>query len=238
MSYINIALYVIIGLGAIFGFIKGFSHKRLQPFLFTAGGFAAYMFGVPLSRLLMNTRLGYDFLQNAYLSKIADEGVFSQVLAADYSEQIVTGLTELKVPKFFQGIFIPRVLDTSSTVRVALASSFANVTMIGICFAIIFLVVYFALFAILRPLWSTVFGEEGKNFIGRLFGIVVSLAKTVSCCLVILALISLVNQLLVKYNVQGLNDFLIKDLNMDNPESFSLGRFFYNTACSLLLWIM
>ncbi len=240
MSIVNIICYVVLGIAAIFGLIKGFSKKKLGSFLFTVSGLVGYMGGVPLARLLMDTRLGYDFLQNGYHKLLPETTPYTNLLTGDADNKtalIKEGLTALKFPSFFQGMFTSRVLDTTSDVGTALASSFANLTMIGICVFVIFLLCYLILHAILGKVWDTIFGEKGKNFVGRICGMVNGLAKGVITVLAVMAVVALIDQLLVKYNQMTLHNWLISDLKLDDTQDFSLGKFLYNTASSLLTWI-
>ncbi|MDY5970516.1 MAG: hypothetical protein SPI99_02310 [Candidatus Enterosoma sp.] len=234
MSYINIVIYVLLGLSVLIGFIRGFKMKRIHTFLFLVAGFCGYMVGLPLARGLMDTALGSSLLQNAYLSILPE----SPLMASAYDSSFVKdALTEVGIPNFFQGIFSGKIVDGTSSMANAIASSFANVTITYACVLLIFFIVFFVLRFALKPFWDGLFGEEGKSFLGRVFGIVIQAAKTTFSVLVLLAVLSLINEFLVKASITGLNDFLVKDLALDNPEAFSIGKFFYNTSSALLTWI-
>lgn len=234
---IDIIIIVLLVLACVIGFIKGFSIKRLTPALLCLSFFVAYMVGIPLARLLMNTKFGYSLIQGAYYNNIPNSGIFIEsVDQENYLSQFKKGLTELNIPSFFQGLFTNRVIDYSLDVRTALASSFASLTLSASCFLLIFLIAFIVLRLILKPIWDTAFGEEGKNINGRIFGLVLTASKMVLTILCVLIVVSLVNQLMVKFGNNTLNDFLVDDLKLASS-SFSIGKFFYSTASSLLTWI-
>lgn len=200
----------------------------------------AYIVGIPLANAIMNSRLGYDVIQGAYYKILPTTTTFTDLINPDSQvslTQIKSALTELKIPNFFQGIFTSRVLDYTSDVANAVASSFAYLSIMAACFVLVFLLVFIILKLILKPIWNTIFGEDGKNFLGRIFGVVVSLCKTTLMILVVLWLTSLIDQMMLKYDYDVLHQFLIKDLSLEDTSVFSLGKFFYNTVYSLTAWI-
>ncbi len=240
MGIIDIVVLVLLILSVLIGFFRGFKRKHLYSFASTLGCALGYLCGIPLAHALMGTNLGSTTLTNAYRKTRSDTGIFAEPVAltpAERTSQLHNALSELKVPSFFQGFAINHVLDISGTVSKALASSFAYRTRIAACFVILYLVVRLLTFLLLRPLWNGLFGENGTSFIGRLFGTLYSVAKM---CILILGLrmvLTLINQLMVRFDVMTRNDFLVKDLNLNQSNAFSIGRLFYNTANSFRQWV-
>lgn len=240
MGIIDIVILVLLLLSVILGLIKGFSKKRITPYLMGISAFVAYMGGIPLSRALMNSSLGYDMLQGKYYELLPVTDAFTQSVMTDESSRITqfkSALSELKIPSFFQGMFISRVMDNTGSVATALASSFANLTLITICFTVIFLLCFIILSCIMKPIWNTIFGENGKGFVGRLFGALFTAFKTVALIIVVLWLVTLVDQVMLKYDNDTLHTFLVSDLSLEDTSHFSIGRFFYETASSFSAWI-
>ncbi len=240
MGIIDIVVLVLLILSLLIGFFRGFKRKHLYSFASTIGCALGYLAGIPLAHALMGTNLGSTTLTNAYRKTRSDTGIFAEPVALTPSErttQLHSALSELKVPSFFQGFAINHVVDISGTVSKALASSFAYRTRILACFILLYLAVMLLSFLLLRPLWNGLFGETGTSLIGRLFGIAYSLAKM---CILIIGLrmvLTLINQLMVRFDVTTRNDFIVKDLNLGQSNSFSIGRLFYNTANSFRQWI-
>ena len=229
MGIIDIVVLVLLILSILIGFFRGFKRKHLYSFASTIGCALGYLAGIPLAHALMGTNLGSTTLTNAYRKTRSDTGIFGEPVALTPSE--------IKVPSFFQGFAINHVVDISGTVSKALASSFAYRTRILACFILLYLAVMLLSFLLLRPLWNGLFGETGTSLIGRLFGIAYSLAKM---CILIIGLrmvLTLINQLMVRFDVTTRNDFIVKDLNLGQSNSFSIGRLFYNTANSFRQWI-
>lgn len=240
MDFISIAILVLIGIGLIIGMVRGFPMKKLSFGIFIASLGIAYMTGLPLARSLMDTPLCYETLQGAYCRMLPHTETFSTAVSgaeATRLEQISTGLTELKIPAFFQGIFTGRVLDVSQDVSTAIASSFAYVTVIGICFLLIVLIVNILGQLLIKLLGTTLFGKDGKGFFGRIFGLLLGGSKAIFIILLVMIVASLVNELMVKFGYNILQDWLNQQLYLDQPDTYSIGKFFYQTSSSLLSWI-
>lgn len=240
MGIIDIIVLAILLLGLLIGFIKGFKKKHLYSFSSTLGITLGYLGGVPFAHRLMGTSLGNITLTNLFRKTRSEEGAFGErisTIPAESTAQLHTALSQLNVPSFFQGFVINHVVDLSGTVSRALASSFSYRSLIAACFLLIYLLIRLVTWLILRPLWDSLFGENGTNIIGRLFGCVYSVAKGCMFILFVMRIATLVNQLRIRFNVTTRNDFLIQDLKLDNPEAFSIGKLFYNTANSFRQWV-
>lgn len=241
ISIIDTAIYVILGAAIVFGFIFGFKKKRLTSFAFQCGFTVAYFVGGPLSSLLSKTDLSH-LIQNAYFNALPATEAFTTTVSMDVAErnaQLSTALNEINFPGFFQGFFINRVTDTTTTVGNALASSFAYLSIIGAVYILVFLVVFILIRALLSPLWKegSLFGEEGKSFVGRLAGIIRMVVKATIFIFIVLIIMTLVSNLLVRSGNLYLYNWIHADLHYEVADGFSIGRLFYNTVDSLLGWI-
>ncbi len=240
MGVIDIIVLVLLLLSLRIGFFKGFKQKHLYSFASTLGCMAGYLCGVPLAHGLRGTALGNSLLTSAYRKTRPNEGLFMQNVASaseEWTQQLHNALSELHVPAFFQGFVINHVLDLSGSVSLALASSFAYRTLILASFLIVYLLVSTLTIVLLRPLWKRLFGEEGNSLVGRFVGRSYSLARRCLSIFSLLIVFTLINQLRLKFNYTARNDFLVKDLSLDDPSSFSIGRLFYDTANSFRQWI-
>ena len=81
------------------------------------------------------------------------------------------------------------------------------------------------------------FGEDGKNMLGRIAGAIQMIVFASVIYYVIMFIVVLISQITFKNGISNVNDFLIKDLKLDNTSSFSLARLFYTYSLSLLNWI-
>ena len=240
MSIIDIVILVIIALGLIIGLIKGFPMKKLNFALLMISAGGAYMACGPLGRYLMDTPFGYETIQGMYFNLLPTTSSFTDVVSTDEAvmlSQYKVALTELKIPGFFQGMFTSRVLDNTGDVATALASSFAFLTLVASCFILVFLLAFLLLRVILNPLWKIIFGKEGKDFLGRLFGLFLGGSKAIFIVLVIFALVSLVDQISLKLGNDMIHTWINDQLKLDDSSIFTVGKYFYQTASSLLGWI-
>ncbi len=241
MGYIDIALVVILGLALIFGLIKGFSSKHITWPMLLLSGLAGYFIGVPIGKALLNSAVGYDWLTSLYLKTIPESSIFNAPLVSDVSQrtiQLQNGLTEMGFPTFFQSLFVSNAVNLSSDVGTAIASSFSALTLFGIGFLLIFVLAFVLLRLILRPIWKTCFGEEGKNFLGRIFGGVFRVAKSTLWLLLVFVVLVLINDTMLRFGNTVIDDFLINDLGLVEQNAFPIGKLFYNTADMLVGWII
>ena len=241
-TYFDIAILILVILYAFFGFLKGFKKKHLSSFASEAGMVAAYYFGGPLSRGLMNTDFGGYWMEERYASLLPASSPFTDALPSDLAARetsLSDALSQLGFPKFFQGIFLNRVTDTSNDISHALASSFSYFTILVISYVILFLIVFIVLMAIFSPLWKdgSLFGEDGKSGLGRFAGVLYYSFKGFITIFTLMLVITFLDTLMVKYGNNALHDVLVVQCHLEDPNSFSLGRFFYNTAVSFVEWM-
>lgn len=240
MSIIDIIVVTLLVIGLVWGFIKGFSIKKINFALSSISGGVAYLAGVPLGAKLMNTSFGSQTIQNLYYGVLPTTESFSALVSTDEAirqSQYKTALTELKIPTFFQGLFTARILDNTGDVGNGLASSFAFLTLTASCFLIIYLVCFILLHIILKPLWGVIFGKEGKGFFGRVIGMLFSASKVVVFILIAMIVLTLVDQVSMKFDNYTIHTWLSDTLKLEDTNTFTIGKFFYKTASSLLTWI-
>lgn len=241
MGYIDLILLGLIVLGLIVGLFKGFSIKHFAGPMLLLSGLAGYFIGVPIGRALLNSDVGYSWITSLYLKTIPEGDIFTTALASDATQrvsQMQQGLSSMGIPSFFQSLFTSNAVNLSSDVGTAIASSFSALTLFGIGFLLIFIVCFVILNIIIRPIWKTCFGEEGKNLLGRIFGSVFAIAKTTVILLGIFVLLVFVNDTMLKFGNTSFNDFLVRDLGLAEGNAFPIGKLFYNTADMLVGWII
>lgn len=239
MSYIDIGILCLIVVFVIIGFFKGFKLKRISFFLFILSIFIGFIVSVPLARLIMDTSVGNGWLAGIYENSIGDQGALGVQLGGTYDEQqllLQNGLTQLKFPVFIQGLFIDQVLESSFNVQRALASSFAYLTLIAFFFLLIFIVVMILLYSLVKPIWKSIFGENGKGVFGRISGMLIGLMKASIIIILLLTVINLIDILMVSFNNNVLHDFLIKNLYLESSK-FSIGKLYYFATSWILNWI-
>ncbi len=241
MSIIDIIIYCILGLSLLFGFVLGFSKKRLSSFASQCGFIVAYFAGAPLVELLSKTNLSVH-IQNGYASLLPKTDAFTSLVASDVASrnsQMSTALEEIHIIKIFHSFFTLRATDFTSTVGDALASSFANWTLIGVVYVVLFLLTFILIKVILSPLWKdgSLFGEKGKSFFGRICGMLRMVCKATMIILVVMIAISLVASLTTKFGNTYLQDWIDTELKMDDSSVFSIGKMFYKTSSYFFNWI-
>lgn len=240
MSIIDIIIYSLLILFIIIGFIKGFTMKRINWFLTLTSFTLAFLLGIPLARLIMNTNIGNGWLQTLICDALPNEGVFIENLSNESAQatiQLQNGLSILKIPKIFHQLFIDEVLEFSLTVKDALSSSIAFLILIAVAVIFIAIVILILLFAIIKPTWKKLFGENGKNIMGRFAGMLTGLIKLCLLLVIVFSLVNIVDTLMLTFKVDAFHLWLSKQLYLDKPESFSIGKLFYHATSWLWGWI-
>ncbi len=242
MGVIDLIILICLCLAVLWGFLTGFSKKRLSSFASQMGILVAYWLGNPLLNLLSRTNL-CSLIQSWYSSALPTTDAFQDTIAASdvalRNSQMSTALSELHFPKFIHSFFTTKASDFSSNVSSALASSFANWTMLAVVYLFLFFLTYILVRTLFSPFWKegSLFGEKGRSFFGRLLGSARMLFKASFSIFFVLAIVSLVASLTYKAGNTYLFDWLNTDLKMDDPSAFSIGKMFYNTASSFFEWI-
>ncbi len=242
MGVIDLIILICLCMAVVWGFLTGFSKKRLSSFATQMGILFAYWFGNPLLNLLSKTNL-CSLIQSWYISALPSTDAFQDTIAASdvtiRNSQMSVALSELHFPKFIHSFVTTKASDFSSNVSSALASAFANWTMLVVVFLFLFFVTYILIRVLLSPFWKdgSLFGEKGKSFFGRLLGAARMLFKASFSIFFVLAIVSLVASLAYKSGNSYLLDWINTDLKMDDPNAFSIGKMFYNTASSFFEWI-
>ena len=240
MSTINIVFLVIVYLFVIAGFIKGFKQKTVRSAAFLSGVALAYFVGVPLSNVLMYTPFCNETITGLFLRNIVDEGIFAQKLSTDLTEQtaqLSNGLSELKIPTIFHGLFISRVYYSAGSVRDALSTSFASTAILGTLFILFFIAGFVIVKIILKKTTGVLFSEDGNNLAGRIFGGIRGFLYASIILVGVMFVAVLVNQVLLRYGLLKFNNMLDSQLGLSDGAKFSLGKMYYNTAAALLNWI-
>lgn len=239
MGTIDIIIAVWLAAAALLGLLFGYGKKGVNRLCTMLGILAGYYFGVPSARGVMNTVFGFDILTNAYITILPKTEVFTQDLIMSTSEsQLGAALSALNIPTFFHGVFLGKVTVTTSTVATGLASSFAFLTLIAFFFLLFFLPTFFLAKFLLggNKDRDGLFGENGRNFLGRIAGAVHRVFQSTLTILLIFAIVILVSELLASKGITVLQDWLNADLKLEES-SFSIGRLFYNLASSFMKWI-
>ncbi len=242
MGVIDLVILICLALALLWGFLTGFSKKRLSSFAMQMGILVGYLAGNPLLNLLNKTNL-CSLIQSWYTAALPTTDAFQDTIAASdvtlRNSQMSTALSELHFPKFIHSFFTTKASDFSSNVSSALASSFANWTMLVVVFLFLFFLTYILIRVLFSPFWKdgSLFGEKGRSFFGRLCGAARMVFKASFSILLVLAIVSLVASLTYKAGNSYLLDWINTDLKMDDPSAFSIGKMFYNTASSFFEWI-
>lgn len=240
-SVIDLVILIVLALGLVWGFLRGFPKKRLDAFASQMGSVVAYFAGGPLCSLLSKTNLT-TYIQNGFVNVLPSSEAFDALIDTSditiRNNQLSKALSEIHIFKIFQSFFVSHTTDFTNTVKDAIASSFANIILVFAIYLLLFFLTFFIIKLIFSPLWNenSLFGENGKNFLGRVFGglrMVFKSAVTILCVLIIL---NLVASLCEKFSNPTLSEWIDKDLNLSDP-SFSIGKLFYKTASSFFGWI-
>ena len=241
MSVIDIIIYCVLAFAVIFGFLRGFSKKRLSSFASQCGFIVAYFAGAPLVEVLAKTDLCVH-IQNGYYSLLPKTEAFTTLISSDVSirsSQMSTALEEIHIIKIFHSFFTLRATDFTSTVGDSLASSFANWTLVGATYIILFLLTFILVKIILSPLWKdgSLFGEKGKSFFGRVCGMFRMVCKVTLCIIAVMIVVSLIASLTNKFGNTYLQDWIDTELKMEDSSAFSIGKMFYKTSSYFFNWI-
>ena len=241
MGVFDWILLILLIVAALWGLIRGYK-SSIPRLIFIVSIVVAIYAGIPIGTSIMNSQFGQITVTNFYQSKLPDSDVFLKSIngltIADRNILLNEAFTSLHFPKFFAGFFISKVSVVSETVKAAVASSFAYYTIVGVMFIIFFLLPCIVLNIIYKMIKKvSPFGEDGKNMLGRIAGAIQMIVFASVIYYVIMFIVVLISQITFKNGISNVNDFLIKDLKLDNTSSFSLARLFYTYSLSLLNWI-
>lgn len=240
MSVINLFCLLVVSILVLFGFIRGFRQKTIRTAAFFTGLVSVIFLANPISNLIMRSIIGSDWLTGLYLKNIDSSDVMTVILNDDLtsnSNVLSLGLEELNIPSIFHGFFISNVFISNSSVRVALASSFANSTILLFFIILLFSITFFLIRLFLKKATDTVFGEKGNNFAGRIFGALRGFAYATIILVGLMFIIVLINQIMITNSFLSLNNYLDAQLKLSDGKSYSLGKIYFNMAAALLNWI-
>ena len=243
MSYINLGILILLGIALIAGFIIGFGKKSVAAFANIVGSVAGWFLAHMASNALMTIAFGNEIITGLFMKVLpADSAALSvnpiSTDMAERTEQLSAGLGDLKIPQFFRSLFISNVKVVDNSVGRAIASSFAYLTILAVSFIVIYLTIVILIKVICGPHGKngvSIFGENGKNVLGRIAGMALQLFRASCSVLAILCIIVFVSSLLIKFgNITVLQDWIDKDLALESPIDFNIGSMFYKFANSLL----
>lgn len=234
-------ILVILILSLVFGFMKGFGKSGPKTIIFLASILVAVYVGIPIGQAIMKTQFGSITIPNLYSKTIPDTDVFIKELNGlsllDANSLINDGFKELHFPTFFTGFFLSKVQNYNSTVKDAIASSFSYYTIMIVTFAIFFSLTSLIVGLLFKFVIKITFGENGKNIFGRIAGAFKYAFGASILFYIVMFIVVLISQVMLKNNAPVFYNYLVTDLKLDNRDSFSLARIFYDYSLSLLNWI-
>lgn len=241
-SIIDIVAIAVLAIALIIGLLKGFGKGTVKTIASYCGLGLAYFAGSPTANGIINmTGVSNNFIFDLYFQNLPTSDAFTQNMssmsALEKTDAMAKAMTELKIPTFFQGFFTNRAMVLDSTVGEALASSFTFFTITALSFVILYLLAYILVRVILGKISNAVFGEDGKNALGRIAGMIKHVVKGAFLLIGVMSVIVFIDQMMIKSGNTSLNDWIVEDLRLTDGNSISLGRILYNTASSLLNWI-
>lgn len=241
MGILDTVFLILLILAALWGFIKGFGKGTVRALANYAGLACGYFFGCAIADAILQGEMNSNPFYNLYLQNLPSTEAFTTSLAGISPTQktalMSTALSELNIPSLFHGIFTTRALSLEGDVASALASSFTALTITALCFVVLYLVAYIIVKAVLGKITETIFGEDGKSFLGRVAGLVKKVVSVSGMILSLFVVVLLVNNLLIRSGNTTLNDFFVSDLHLNDGNYVSLSRIFYNTAGSFMNWV-
>lgn len=241
-SIIDIVAIGVLAIALLIGLIKGFGKGTVKTIASYCGLALAYFAGSPTANGIINlTGVSNNFIFDLYFQNLPTTDAFTQSMssmsALEKTDAMSRAMSELKIPTFFQGFFTNRAMVLDSTVGEALASSFTFFTITAFSFLILYLLAYILVRVILGKISSAVFGEDGKNALGRIAGMIKHVVKGAILLIGVILVLVFIDQMMIKAGNTALNDWIVEDLRLTDGDSISLGRILYNTASSLLNWI-
>lgn len=234
-------ILVLLILSLAFGFMKGFGKSGPKTIIFLAGILVAVYVGIPIGQAIMKSQFGSITIPSLFAKSIPNTDIFIQDLNGlsliDANSLIKDGFKQLNFPTFFTGFFLSKVQNYNNTVKDAIASSFSYYTVMIVSFIIFFALTSLIVGLIFKFVIKISFGENGKNIFGRIAGALKYAFKASILFYIVMFIIVLISQVMLKNNAPGFYNYLVTDLKLDNRDSFSLARIFYDYSVSLLNWI-
>ena len=235
LDYIILALLV---LGGLIGFIRG-AKKKIKSLAVTIAGFSvAILCYQMLSNLILTTNNFGNTWSEFWANKFIDGASSNEVsifLQMPYSEftndidSLKNIYVECGVPKFLASFFISKVFINTSTVAVAMGSSFVASITYAVTFIILFIIAGLVAGLIVNFLFNLFKSEkakqEGKKGIfDRLLGLIYGVFKS-GCSIVIIMLV----MVLIGSFVPQMNTWLQNQVGF-HEDFVTISKTFYNWA--------
>lgn len=225
MGKIDIAIYLILALFLILGFMKGFMKQILSVANWLISLIGAFTLTKPFTNLLVSTPLATD-INTKILDWISKQGEIFTVPfnASDSSTQLSAAIQALGLPSFIANIVAGGVKIEAGagevTLAQVLAPSIGRVIITIIAFILLFILLLIIMKLIIKLL-NVVFNTGILGVINKILGGVLGLIKGLVLICLLMLLVSVLSSV-----IPSINEFVVGDLPQ---EGFSIARMFYDT---------
>lgn len=236
---ISIVFIVIIILYLLIGLKKGF-FKSLTSILKNVIAFImAILLCAPLAHLLVKTNMGEN-LSYTFQGFFNSKGPLFTTIVTKDNQAILIGqaLTSLNMPKLLSsyiGDSMVGILNgiENETLSYALSITFSYYIFVGISFIVLFIVARL-LVILLNKLFGLLENITIIKTVDRILGVVLNLIRG----LVLVCLLSYIITLIVPTG-NGLANYFIKQMALDDKNVFTISKFFYenNFLLIIIAWI-
>jgi uncharacterized membrane protein required for colicin V production len=232
-GFIDIGLVVISLLFAFSGFKNGFFKEIASVGAFIGAIVLSYLLAsflkdiiinqTPLYSLIYDTLIGNVFTGNALYDTVIDS---SQPDALAY---LTDGLTQIGLPGFLASPLAAILIDFNGTLGAALATSATDLSMVIISYLGTFLIAWILLLILLKQLVHLTKSVGFFKFIDSILGLGLGLVRAA----LVLAVILLIT-IPLSFVVPSIQTFINQDLDLLNPDSFSIGKFIYQFVINFI----
>jgi uncharacterized membrane protein required for colicin V production len=226
VGIIDLVLVVLGLLFAITGFKNGFLKEIVGVGAFIGAIALSYLLAhfvreiiisqTSLYTIIYDNLLGSVFTGNALYDTVIDG---SQPGALGY---LTDGLIQIGLPSFLAGPLAGTLIEFNGTLGAALSTSAAELIITIIAYLATFLVGWLLLFIILKQLVHLTKSVGVFKFVDSILGLALGVARA-ALIIGVLFLITIP----LSFVVPEIQTFLNSDLDLLNPDTFSIGKFLY-----------
>ena len=233
IGFIDIGLVVIALLFAVSGFKNGFFKEVANIGALIGAVVLSYLLAdflkdiivnqTPLYALIYDNLIANIFTGNAIYDTVIDG---SQPNALAY---LTDGLTQIGIPGFLAGSLANNLITFNGTLAAALATSVTDLSMTIISYLATFLIAWILLLIVLKQLVHLTKSIGFFKFFDSILGVGLGLIRAA----LILGIVLLIT-IPLSFVVPSIQTFINQDLDLLNPETFSIGKFIYQLVINFI----
>lgn len=226
IGVIDVAFFVIALLFAIAGFKKGFIKELFGISAFAGAVAISYFFATYAKEMILNQTPLYTLINDTLKSNVfTGNALFDTVIDGSQPgalQALTDGLTQIGLPAFLASPLAGILVNFNGPLGEALAGASADLSVTIISYLAVFLIAWLVLWIVFKQLGKLTLSTGLLKLLDSSLGLVFGLGRAA----VLIAIVVLI-AVPVSLFVPQVQYFLNSDLDLLNPNSFSITKFIY-----------